>query len=58
VIDENGNPISAATIDVANLSTTTDSAGNFELVTRQFVIAGEPLKQALELKAVAAGYAP
>jgi hypothetical protein len=38
---------------VAGLSTTTDSAGDFE-----FVIPGERLKPGLELKAVAAGYAP
>lgn len=53
VEDDNGNPISGATIHVAGLSTTSDSVGHFE-----FVIPGDRLKAQLDLQASAAGYGP
>jgi hypothetical protein len=52
VQDDNGNPISSATIHVAGLSATSDSAGHFE-----FVIPGDRLQTELDLTASAAGYA-
>jgi Carboxypeptidase regulatory-like domain len=51
VQDENGNPLSGVKIQVAGLSTTTDSQGQFELA-----IPGDRLKSELELEAAAAGY--
>jgi hypothetical protein len=51
VQDDKGNPIPSATIKVAGLSTTTDSAGHFE-----FVIPGDRLQPELDLGAVASGY--
>ena len=51
VQDENGKPLSGATIHVAGLSTTTDSAGHFE-----FIIPGGRLQPALDLDARANGY--
>jgi hypothetical protein len=49
--DENGNPLSGVGIQVAGLSTTTDSAGHFEVVLN-----GEQLKPELELDVVKTGY--
>jgi hypothetical protein len=51
VQDDNGNPIPSATIQVAGLSTTTDSAGHFDIV-----IPGDRLQPELDLDAVASGY--
>jgi hypothetical protein len=51
VEDDNGNPISGATIHVAGLSTISDSVGHFE-----FVIPGDRLKPQLDLQASADGY--
>jgi hypothetical protein len=51
VQDQNGNPITGATIRVAGLSEVTDSDGNFE-----FVIPSDRLKSELDLTASAAGY--
>lgn len=53
VQDENGNPIPGATIHVAGLSTTTDSAGHFE-----FAIPGDEMQGELDLEALAPDYAP
>lgn len=53
VQDENGKPMPGATIRVAGLSTTTDSAGHFE-----FIIPGGRLHPELDLDASADGYLP
>src|SRR5208282_6793494 len=53
VQDENGNPISGVAINVAGLSTMTDSSGHFE-----FVIPGDRMQRELGLEALAPGYAP
>src|SRR5271165_1753203 len=51
VQDENGKLLSGVKIQVAGLSTTTDSAGHFEVF-----IPGDRLQQELDLDAVASGY--
>jgi hypothetical protein len=51
VQDENGKPLSGAKIEVAGLSTTTNSAGHFE-----FTIPGDRLQPSFDLMAEAAGY--
>jgi len=51
VQDENGNPLSGVKIEVAGLSTSTNSVGHFE-----FTIPGDRLQQELDLDAVASGY--
>ena len=51
VQDDNGSPITGATIHVAGLSEVTDSAGHFE-----FVIPGDRLQPELDLEAVASDY--
>jgi hypothetical protein len=51
VQDENGNPVSGASIDLAGLLTTSDSQGHFELT-----IPGDRLQSELELEAAATGY--
>ena len=53
VQDENGNPLSGAKIEVAGLSTRTNSAGHFE-----FTIPGDRLQPSLDLVAEASGYSP
>jgi hypothetical protein len=51
VQDENGDPLSGVKIEVADLSTTTNSAGHFE-----FTIPGDRMQTELDLGAVASGY--
>jgi hypothetical protein len=51
--DENGNPISGATVSVAGFSTITGSSGYFELA-----IPGSKIQGELSLEALASGYAP
>jgi hypothetical protein len=51
VQDENGNQLSGVKIEVAGLSTSTNSVGHFE-----FTIPGDRLQQELDLGAVASGY--
>jgi hypothetical protein len=51
VQDEHGNPLSGVKIQVAGLSTSTNSVGHFE-----FTIPGDRLQQELDLGAVASGY--
>src|ERR1700730_4744028 len=51
VQDENGNPLSGVKIQVAGLSTTTNSAGHFE-----FTIPGDRMQTELDLSAVVSGY--
>jgi hypothetical protein len=53
VQDENGNPLMGAKIDVAGLSTTSDSAGHFELI-----ISGDRLRPQMEVEIAATGYEP
>jgi hypothetical protein len=53
VQDEDGNPVAGATIEVAGLSTETQSTGRFE-----FVVPGDHLQPDLILHAQAKGYVP